>query len=544
MLCSTPNDGESGAWSTPSTPVEYTPRVPPTRTRTAVWPSSCLCRAAGLSVLLGAVLPSFAHAAPPVAGARPAEVGGQAEPAATRGTEAEKLIERSVEVVGIELRGREQVSARQIEEILESEGLVPGTVVVWPEDPRVERARAALVATGYFWGATLRLVPVAGSRDRATLVVELKERGSLEVTSLYLGSSTLTPFHGGVELVERNFLGRSVHLGGGVIWGTLPRGVPRANRQQGYKLFAEAPRVASSPIGVFGAAHFLSASEPFRVAGEANDPDPRLFHSVDYSRIGGKLGVSFPATSAWRFAVDYRFERVSAVLPQTAIWVTPDEEQRPIDLYLEADQHRLTSLDFAVSWDGREQFASLGKGGRFGLDVQLSSPALGSNYEYAKAVLGAAYGFRMPWGHWLTPSILGGQITGRAPRFEMFYPGDVSEWTPGREMGLVYSTRNPIDVLGTGIDEHDLAAYFGRVDLEYAIPLFRRPRTSLIDGGHLFFTLGAYVLSGDELTRQQRRIDALGVVPAGLNGNVGLRLDTSLGRVDLSFGNVVRRVPL
>jgi outer membrane protein assembly factor BamA len=462
----------------------------------------------------------------------------------TPGTEAESLVERSVEIVAIELRGREQVSAEQVEEILESEGLVAGTVVLWPEDPRVERARAALVATGYFWGATLRLQPVEGAQNRATLIVEVKERGSLEVTSLYLGSSAFTPFHGGVELVERNFLGRSVHLGGGVIWGTLPRGVPRADRQQGYKVFAEAPRIASSPIGVFGAAHFLSASEPFRVSGQADDPDPKLFHTVDYSRIGGKLGVSFPATSSWRFAVDYRFERVSSVLPQNAVWVTPEGEQRPVDLRLEEDAHRLTSLDFAVSWDGREQFASLGKGGRFGLDIQLSSPALGSNYEYVKAIIGAAYGFRMAWGHWITPSLLGGQITGRAPRFEMFYPGDVSEWTPGREMGLVYSTRNPIDVFGTALDEHDLASYFARVDLEYAIPLFRRPRTSFIDGGHLFFNLGAYVVSGDAAVRAQRRLDGLLVVPPGLNGNIGLRLDTSLGRVELSAGNVLRRVPL
>lgn len=518
--------------------------MPPTRTRTAVWPSPCPCRAAGLIALLGAGYPATAFAAPPVAGARPAEVAEDGEVADTRGTEADELVERSVEIVSIELRGRDQVSQRQIEEILESEGLVPGTAVLWPEDPRVERARAALVATGYFWGATLRLVPITGTQARATLVVELKERGSLELTSVYLGSSQLTPFHGGVELVERNFLGRSVHLGGGVIWGTLPRDVPRSNRQQGYKLFAEAPRIASSPVGVFGAAHFLSASEPFRVSGAADDPDPKLFHAVDYSRIGGKLGVSFPVNSAWRFAVDYRFERVSAALPQTAIWVTPTAEQRPIDLHLKADQHRLTSLDFAVSWDGREQFASLGKGGRFGLDVQLSSPALGSNYEYIKTVIGAAYGFRMPWGHWVTPSLLAGQITGDAPRFELFYPGDVGDWTPGREMGLVYSTRNPIDVFGMGLDEHDLASYFGRLDLEYAIPLFRRPRTSFIDGGHLFFTLGAYSISGDDLVRQQRRIDGLSAVPVGLNGNIGLRLDTSLGRIELSAGNVLRRVPL
>jgi hypothetical protein len=224
--------------------------------------------------------------------------------------------------------------------------------------------------------------------------------------------------------------------------------------------------------------------------------------------------------------------------------VRPDGEQRPIDLYLHDGAHRLTSLDLDLSWDGREQFASLGQGGRFGLDVQLSSPFLGSQYEYVKVVLGAGYGFRLPWGHWITPSLLAGQLAGDAPRFERFYPGDLSEWTPGREMGLVYSTRNPIDVFGMGLDQHELATQFGRVDVEYAIPLFRRPRTSVIDSGHLFLSVGSFVLAGDADERRRRREDGLSGTPVGLNGNFGLRLETGLGRVDISVGNVLRRVPL
>ena len=50
----------------------------------------------------------------------------------------------------------------------------------------------------------------------------------------------------------------------------------------------------------------------------------------------------------------------------------------------------------------------------------------------------------------MTPSALGGQLTGDAPRFERFHPGDFADWTPGRDMGLVYSTRLPIDVFKTG----------------------------------------------------------------------------------------------
>jgi outer membrane protein assembly factor BamA len=479
--------------------------------------------------------------------AQPAEVSDDVEDVAAVGTpgrSTDGLVERSVEIVDVQIRGREQVALRQIEEALETEGLVAGTTVLWPEDARVDRARATLTATGYFRRVTLRLEPVDGSKSRGRLVVELEERGSLEVTNLYLGSSRLTPFRGGVELVERNFLGRSVHLGGGVIWATLPRDVPRAQRQQGYRLFAEAPRIASSPVGVFGSIYLLSASEPYRVEGEGDDPDPRLFRTVDYNRIGGKLGISVPATSEWRFAAAYRFERVDALTPTDPVWVRPDGEQRDVDIDLRSGVHRLTSLDIGVSWDGREQFASLGKGGRFGLDVELSSPFLGSQYEFVKVVLGGAYGFRLPWGHWLTPSVLTGQVAGDAPRFEQFYPGDLSAWTPGREMGLIYSTRSPFDVFGMGLDQHGFATMFGSADLEYSIPLFRRPRTKVIDGGHFFFSVGTYVLAGDRVQREQRRADGLPAAPVGLNGNLGLRLDTSLGRVDLSVGNVMERLPL
>jgi hypothetical protein len=472
----------------------------------------------------------------------PAEA--RAERPEWRSEVVERFAAHSVEIVDLTILGREQVAERQIVEALEAEGLVAGTLVVWPDDPRVERARSALVATGYFWRVTLRLDPVDGSRDRARLVVELEERGSLEITNVYAASSRLTPFHGGVELVERNFLGRSVHLGGGVIWGTHPQGVPRARRQQGYRIFAEIPRIASSRVGVRAAADVRSASEPYRVAGDADDPDPELFRTVDYTRIGGELGLTFPIAVDWQLGASYRFERVEADVPDSSVWVRPDGLQRPSDLGLRDGSHRRTSLDFSVAWDGREQLATLGQGGRVGLEVSVSSPAVGSSYEWVEVLLGAGWGFRLPWTHVLTPSLLAGQIVGDAPRFELFYPGDLSDWTPGREMGLVYSTRNPIDVFGTAIDRHGLAHHFGRIDLEYAIPLFRRARTQLVDGGHFFFSFGTFLVAGDPATRRERREDGLPVAPVGLNGNLGLRLETSLGRVDISVGNALRRVPL
>jgi outer membrane protein insertion porin family len=154
--------------------------------------------------------------------------------------------------------------------------------------------------------------------------------------------------------------------------------------------------------------------------------------------------------------------------------------------------HLLTSANFGLNYDGREEAARLGKGARFALELQLSSPLVGSSYEYMKLVAGGAYTFRLPWKHWITPSLVAGQIAGQAPRFERFYAGDLSDWTPGRELGIIYSTRGPVDVFGTGVDTRLFGSLFARFDLEYVWPLFspqprarHQGRGAVLVGRHL-----------------------------------------------------------
>lgn len=450
---------------------------------------------------------------------------------------------RSVRILEIRVVGTEQVAERQILGALEAEDLRVGASVDWPEDPRVERARLRLLGTGYFSRVTLKLRPAGGDREGGALIVDVEERASLTVTDLFLGSSTMTPFRGGLQLVERNFLGRSIHVGGGFIWGTQPR-IAKARRQQGVRLFIEAPRLPDARIGLGGTFYLLSASEPYRVAGALSDPSPSLFRTVDYTRIGGILGASFPITSRFELGVDYRFEQVSASPPGDPIYVDPAGQGTPVDLGLAAGWQRLTSTNFTLNWDGRDRAAQVGQGGRFALDLHLSSPLVGSEFEYIRLVSGAAYTFRLPWRHWITPSILAGQIGGRAPRFERFFAGDLSELTPGRELGLIYTTRGPLDILGTGIDTRTFGTLFARADLEYVWPLFRRQRPRWLVGGHLFFAGGVFTIAGDAAERAAWRALGAAAAPVGLNLNLGLRLETSIGTLDLSVGNVLRRSPL
>ena len=447
------------------------------------------------------------------------------------------LVERVV------ITGREQVSERQITTILEREGLVAGTELVWPDDERVDRVRNRLRATGYFKRVTLRVVPMPDDLTRVELSVDVVERSTVSVSDVYLGSSALTPFHGGIALAERNFLGRGVLLGGALVWGAQPR-IARSRRQQAYKVFAEAPRLRSAPLGVLASGWFISASEPYRVAGAEDDPTPQLFQTFEYDRIGGQVGLSFPLTSRLEVAADYTFERVESFLPTNPVRVDESGVVHELDLDMLNGTHRHTAVDFSFTYDGRDELFLAGKGGRVVLDIRASSGATGSQYDYIKLVAAGAYSFRLPWRHWLTPRASGGQIGGRAPLFERFYSGDLSAWTPGREQGLRYSTRNPFDVFGTGIDTREYGDLFGRVDLEYAWPLFRRTRTRGVYGGDLYLSLGIFTLVGNAAERRRRREASETLVPIGAAADLGLRLDTALGTFNVSVGNVMRRLPL
>src|SRR5262249_27597292 len=135
--------------------------------------------------------------------------------------------------------------------------------------------------------------PVEGSTEQVVLTIQLHERSSIAVEELYLGSSRMTPFHGGIAVSERNFLGRGVHIGGAIVWGTLPK-IDESRRQQAYKIFAEIPRPGNAPLGVRASAWVISGAEPYRVAGRADDPNPSNFRAADVGRVGGDVGVTFP----------------------------------------------------------------------------------------------------------------------------------------------------------------------------------------------------------------------------------------------------------
>ncbi len=82
--------------------------------------------------------------------------------------------ERSVEIVALKIHGCKQVNVTKVTEVLEAEGLAEGEHAQWPEDARIDRAVERLLAI--FAAVAIRLIPVSRHSDRASLIVDLRER--------------------------------------------------------------------------------------------------------------------------------------------------------------------------------------------------------------------------------------------------------------------------------------------------------------------------------------------------------------------------------
>src|SRR5262249_60955715 len=123
-----------------------------------------------------------------------------------------------------------------------------------------------------------------------------------------------------------------------------------------------------------------------------------------------------------------------------------------------------------------------------------------------------------------------GLVAGGAPLFDRSYTGDINALLPDRKLDLVVSTRPTFDLLGRNAGSVRYGDIEVQSAIEYAYQLFRGKKT--IYGGDLYLGVGVFALG----TRQDLRPD--------LWLNAGLRVDTAIGVVELSVGNLVSRLPL
>jgi outer membrane protein insertion porin family len=374
------------------------------------------------------------------------------------------------------------------------------------DDDRIDQSRLRVLSTGYFKTAEFSLKR-GSRRGRAVLVIEVEERNTITLDGVFLGWSEVTPFFGGASIIERNFLGRGMSVGTGVVAGEDRRAVEVA-------VFV--PDLSDTPLQ-------LSASAIFVEAAEILDPDDPSALELEYSRVGGRLGVGLGVGTAQRVSLDYRLESIHADrlpnLDPAVIRAAPS---------IQFDESILSTLSMTYENDTRDDDFVPTQGGRVALAVEMGSKIIASRYEFSKYTGELQLAFAPFEGHALALRLFGGVIQGQTPFFNQFFVRDHAFFALGRNalpraLEVNFSEFNDYDdlILSVGGD--------------YSIPI--------AGGGDVLyraFVYGAIDVSAtaslDELQEDKSGRGASGRLP--ISFDVGLKLDTFIGRFTLSASYV------
>jgi outer membrane protein insertion porin family len=410
--------------------------------------------------------------------------------------------------------------------------------VLTASDGRVEAARFRLLALGFF--LDVRLALERGSeRGGAVLVVDVEERNTVILNALYLGASTATPFWGGLDVAENNLFGRGISLGGGFVAAVRPQ-VAEAGQDFGARLRGVVPPLGGTGLMLSATGIAVTGSEFFRVSGSDSSADPANFVALRTTRIGGVVGLGRGLTQATRFFLDFREEGITSTWPMERMRVNGSGPGTPLDFGVSQGYSRLGSLTATVDFDTRSDPLMPRAGTHLTFSVEGADDDLGSNYEFLKLVLQGSI-YRPAWqDHFFGVHVFGGALYGDAPLFDRFFIGDMNLFLPPRALGLNFSTQPSRNLLGTSIVDHRYDHFAARVLFEYAVPLWRRHR--LVYSGDAFIAFGAFGMGSKGNFRDPGR-SGFAAWPVDLTGDLGVRLDTTIGVFTLSFANALGRVP-
>ncbi len=412
-------------------------------------------------------------------------------------------------------------------------------------DVRLESARYRLLGTGFFSKVDLSLRK-GSQRGWVRLVVRVEERNTIILNDLWLGlASDVSPdgeprpitAYGGAHVSEMNLLGTGIALSGAFII---------ADRQFGVRAGFTNPHLFGS--------HWIAESEVWGMRARdffgnrdvlVDDPREKTgqdYASPRYSRVGGSMTVGHDLGVSTQLFAGYRLERIEADLPLAASHVYGLEVQ-PLDFYLEREISYLSALRASFVFDTRDDTALPTQGQHLVAQVDTGLNAIGSSYSYAKLIARFSHYWHLPWNHVLRLEAFVGSIAGRAPLFERFYVGDLTDFLPDRVLDLTFDRRPPPNFLHTSIVEQRYGDHAARLQLEYRMPVHRGRK--FIYGADLFFTLGVYgVAQQSDFTRGITGYRGFNSVPLDLNFNAGVRISSLAGNLQLGIANVLSFLPV
>ena len=440
-------------------------------------------------------------------------------------------------VEAIRVRGN-KATRRQV--ILRKLRIKPGDTIT-PTDKRVETARLELLSMGLFRGVSFSLS--RGSKPgRVILTVRVRERGTIVIQALHLGYSNATPFWGGIDMAENNFLGRGLHLSGAFVVGAASKNIGGSRLQHAERLRFSYPRLFGNLVGLSATLLHNEASDYFRLRGRNPDgADVENFAAVVYQRAGGTLGIFSPIGRLNHVYVDYRLEWINANLPVAAVRDYPDGRRERLRFDLRPDESFLSTLTVTFVRDTRNDPSMPSSGMRLEIAGELATTYIGSDYQFAKLQVSFQKYWLLPWKrHVVALHLFGGLIIGETPLFNKFFIGDLSELVPSRALGLNFSTRPTRNLFTNSILEKRYETVAGRGAVSYHIPLSRGGR--VVYGSDFYLSVGIITM----LSNRDFRIRDQGLrtaVPIDMTLDVGFRLDTYVGVFKLSFGNAFGWIP-
>ncbi|MFO7179173.1 MAG: BamA/TamA family outer membrane protein [Pseudomonadota bacterium] len=488
--------------------------------------------------------PPLAEPSPPTAPPTPAPPlpAAQESIASPRASAVEQERVRYT-LEGIQIRGNTRTSARVVLRY------VPFTAgdVIDVDDPEIELTRYRLLGTGFFRDVQFSLKK-GSERGLIVLVIDVVERNTIVVNDIFMGLSADADTQGnarpltayaGLDVAETNLGGTGMTLG---------TAAAMAEGQLALRVRFLDPAFLGSAWMTSAVLSFADAKEYFGNAGvlwsdPGNTGDPRDFAIVRYRRFGGSLGVGRDLSISTQVWLHYRLESIDAEYPRQASHLRGFARE-PIDFDIVRGSSVLSTVRATLQHDTRDHPILPTRGWFVAVTGEVGLLPAGLDYDYQRLEIEAARYFRLPWhDHVLKLDVYGGALAGNAPFFEQFYVGDFSDFLPDRVLGVSFDRRPPPNLLGTQIVEVRHGEYAFRVGAEYRIPIYRGRRS--VFGIDFFASAGIYGLaSRRDLVRPPEGYSGLALVPVDLTGNLGLRIDTSVGGFAFAFSNVLGFVPV
>ena len=440
---------------------------------------------------------------------------------------AAQLPEIEYRFESITVRGNSKTRAFFFRNML---GLEPGEQVRVGE---LDRFRRRLLSTGFFAEVDARLAE--GSRPETVIVeVDVVEHNTIIIQDVFFGiSASDSPLWGGLDLAETNLLGSGLLLAGAFVL-SADQGALRLNLADPY-------RAVGLPFAWYLEGLVASAAGRGPTLNQVGLPSTLAF---EYDRGGGRIGVGIIPWTHLGIELEYRLESIdfrylgrSEPLPRTGMPV---------------GQSLLSTLGLRIELDNRDRAQLPTAGGYVGLLLDGGGSFLASDYEYLRLTGEANLATPLDARQVLRFQLIGGALwarDGRAPYFEGFYIGDMSDLVADRDLELQFTDRRSPDFFNNGADLVTYGDLFGRLSGEYAHDI--RPVYGPLSRVEAFVSVGLLGVRQGPWDIGRPRVAVNNDPDVTVSGfhldltfNFGLRADTPVGLFEISIGQALSLAPL